>query len=349
MKPRVFLLLALALFAAPRAAAQEVAPEEVIRVNTDLVVLDAQVIAKKNRQVVGDLRREDFEVYEDGARREISFFSRDELPLSVVLLLDVSRSVRPIVHTIAEGALGALARLKPEDEVAVMTFAEKSDLVQGFTRDRKLTAEKIEEASRDLSVGDGTFLSEALRAAARETRNSTNPASRRAVIVVTDNIAVTGPKREVERVTGELLDAGAVVYGLIVRGGLGKTINVLTFGLVKAVNTYSEPTGGEVFGADKKEVDEKLGDVFSRLRTRYSLGFKTPNTTEDGKLRRLKLDITQQAAARHGKVSVVTKEGYYFRRRTGVDPARTHRGVDPTADPNQGRPRRVEGAPPPVR
>jgi VWFA-related protein len=260
----------------------------------------------------------------------------------------VSRSVRPIVHTIAEGALNALARLKPEDEVAVMTFAEKSNLVQGFTRDRKLTAAKIEEASGDLSVGNGTFLSEALREAARETRNATNPASRRAVIVVTDNIAVTGGEREVGRVTEELLDAGAVVYGLIVRGGLGKTINVMTFGLVKAVNTYSEPTGGEVFGASKKEVDEKLGDLFARLRTRYSLGFKTPNTTEDGRLRRLRLDITQQAAARHGKVTVLTKEGYYFRRRTPNDSTRTQRGNDQTNDA-QSRPRRVESAPPPIR
>jgi hypothetical protein len=69
-------------------------------------------------------------------RREITFFSRDELPLSVLLLLDVSGSVRSIVRRIAEGALNAMQRLKPADEVAVMAFANEPHLVQGFTRDR---------------------------------------------------------------------------------------------------------------------------------------------------------------------------------------------------------------------
>ncbi len=122
----------------------------------------------------------------------------------------------------------------------------------------------------------------------------------------------------------------------------------MTFGLVKAVNTYSEPTGGEVFGADKREVGEKLGDVFARLRTRYSLGFKTPNTAEDGRLRRLRLELAPSAAARHGKVTVVTKEGYYFRRRAAVDSTHAQRGGDQTNDA-QGRPRRAESAPPPIR
>jgi VWFA-related protein len=334
MKSAAFLALSLALIfliiAPSHVAAQEVAPEEVIKVNTDLVVIDAQVI-KKNRQVVGDLRREDFELYEDGARREIGYFSRDELPLSVVLLLDVSGSVRSIVHTIAEGAHDAMQRLKPEDEVAVMAFANSPELVQGFTRDRRLIAKKIEEASRDESVGKGTFLTNALWRAAQEARKSVNPTSRRVVIVVTDNIAALGGKTEVRRATEELLDAGAVVYGLIVRGGLSKTLNVMTLGLINAVDAYSEPTGGEIMGASKNEVDTKLGEMFARLRTRYSLGFKTPNTTEDGLLRRLKLQLTPEAAARHGKVTVVTKEGYYFRRRAAKQTSRASNQRDDEA------------------
>lgn len=298
-----------------QASAQEPAPEEVIKVNTDLVVLDAQVVSKKDKRVVADLRREEFELYEDGARREIGYFGRDELPLSVLLLLDVSGSVRPIVRRIGEGALGALDRLKPEDEVAIMAFANRPELIQGFTKDRQLTARKIIEASRDESVGRGTFLNEAVHRAAREMSNATNPASRRVVIVVTDNVAFLGGKDAVRRTMTELLESGAVVYGLIVRAAFGKVFNVATLGMVNAVEPFSEETGGEVMGADKKEVDAKLGEVFSRLRTRYSLGFRPAGTNTDGSFHTLKLQLTPETVARRGKVIVVTRKGYYFRRR----------------------------------
>lgn len=344
MKPAAFLALSLALAVAlcapPRAAAQEVGPDEVIKINTDLVVLDAQVVSRKTRRVVGDLRREDFELYEDGARQEISYFSRDELPLSVLLLLDVSGSVRPIIGRVGEGALGALQRLRPADEVAVMAFATTPRLVQGFTRDRGLVAEKIKEASREESLGRGTFLTEALSEAAAEMPQASNPASRKVVIVVTDNIALLGGDTVVRRTVTELLESGAVVYGLVVRAAIGKFFNVVTLGKVNAVEPFSEQTGGEVMGADKKEVGAKLGEMFARLRTRYSLGFKPSHAKDDGALRRLKLQLAPDAAKRNGKVTVYTKLGYYFRRRGPVAPA-------PAAGGAQTRPRRIPAAPPP--
>jgi VWFA-related protein len=351
MKPAALLTLSLAFVAllatAPAAAAQEPQPDEVIKINTDLVVLDAQVISKKSKRAVGELRREDFELYEDGARREIGYFSRDELPLSVLLLLDVSGSVRPIVERIGAGAQDAMRRLKPADEVAVMAFATRSKLIQGFTRDRGLIADKITEASREYSIGNGTFLTEALFDAAREMPGATNPASRRVVVVVTDNVALLGGDSAVRRTTNELLESGAVVYGLVVRAALGKIFNVVTLGKVNPIEQFSEQTGGEVLGADKKEVGEKLGEMFARLRSRYSLGFKPANTNEDGKLRRLKLQLTPEAAARHGKVIVVTRQGYYFRRGGATKPPRAR-----DAAPGDGstRPRRiVTSTPPPNR
>ena len=60
--------------------AQEKDPVDVIKVSTDLVVFDAQVIDKKSKRVIGDLTRDDFEIYEKGVKQQISFFSRDELP-----------------------------------------------------------------------------------------------------------------------------------------------------------------------------------------------------------------------------------------------------------------------------
>lgn len=313
---RLLLSVALALiavFSSSRALAQEPAPEDVIRTNTDLVVLDAQVINKKTAQPVGGLKREDFELYENGARQQITYFSQDELPLSILLLLDVSGSVRPIVNQIGDGALNALQRLKPQDEVAVMAFGTYSKLIQGFTKDRPLIAQKIQEASMDYGVGRGTFLDEALARAASEMTKATNPVSRRVILVVTDNVAFT-QKNIVRRTMTDLLESGTVVYGLIVRAAFGKVFNVMTFGQVHGLNPYAEETGGEIINADKKEVDEKLSEMIVHLRTRYSIGYVPTNTKEDSILRKIDLKVTPAAAGKEN-LAVKTKRGYYFRRR----------------------------------
>jgi VWFA-related protein len=294
--------------------AQEQPSTDVIKINTDLVVLDAQVLNKKTGQTVDDLKREDFELYEDGILQEISYFSQDELPLSILLLLDTSGSVRPIIEQIGQGALSALQQLKPQDEVAVMAFATYPQLIQGFTKDRQLITEKIKEASR-VDVGRGTFLNEALFEAASVMSDAANPSSRRVVIVITDNIALKGNKREVARTMRELFESGSVVYGLIVRSGFSKTANILTLGLIKAVNSYSEQTGGEVIHADKKEVEAKLTETIRHLRIRYSLGFRPANTKDEQTFRRIKLQLQPATAKRRKDLVVRTKQGYYFQRR----------------------------------
>src|SRR5436190_14947345 len=108
----------LSLLALENASAQEKEPVDVIKVDTNLVVFDAQVVDKKTKRVIGDLKKEDFELSDNGVRQQIDYFSRDELPLAIILLLDVSRSVRPIIHDVRDGALNALQRLKPDDQVA---------------------------------------------------------------------------------------------------------------------------------------------------------------------------------------------------------------------------------------
>jgi VWFA-related protein len=301
----------LILFLSPAYSQEQ---SDVIKINTDLVVLDAQVLNKKTGQTVDDLKREDFELYEDGIRQEISYFSQDELPLSILLLLDTSGSVRPIIEQVGEGALSALQQLKPQDEVAVMAFATYPQLIQGFTRDRQLIADKIKEASRT-DVGRGTFLNEALFDAASVMSDATNPSSRRVVLVITDNIALKGKKQEVARTMRELFESGSVVYGLIVRSGFGKAANILTLGLIKAVDSYSEQTGGEVIHADKKEVEAKLTETIRHLRIRYSLGFRPTNTKDEQTFRRIKLQLQPATAKRRKDLVVRTRQGYYFRRR----------------------------------
>src|SRR5262249_55002630 len=308
-----FVFLFLIVFTSPRAAQEKDSPD-VIRVNTDLVVFDAQVIDKKTRKIIGDLTKQDFEITENGVKQGISYFSRDELPLSIILLLDVSRSVRPIIHEIRDGALNALQRLKPDDEVAVMAFGTTYELVQDFTKDRHAVTEKIESATADDRLGNGTFLGSALESAATHMQKAPAPGSRRVIIIITDNIAVTS-ERDTKYIVDELYDSGTVVYGLIVQAAMGKVFKLMSFGqLSKGVNSFVERTGGEVIGADKKEVDEKLAVVIDHLRARYQLGFRPANVTDDGKFRPVEIKVTE-AKKRSEKAQVITRRGYYFRRK----------------------------------
>ena len=297
--------------------AQDIDPNDVVRVNTDLVVFDAQVIDKKTRKVFGGLRREDFEIYEENVRQPIVYFSQDQLPLSVLLLLDISRSVTPIIEQVGAGANEALQRLKPEDEVAVMAFADNPKLIQSFTKDRKVAAEKISEAGTT-DLGHGTYLNEALHAAEQAMNNASNPTNRRAIIVITDNIAPAGGHFGKDKVINDLLESGTVVYGLIVRAALGKVFNVLSFGTIHGVNEYCEETGGEVLGADQKEVNNRLAEMFTRLRTRYTLGYRPPESNEEGKFRRVKVQLTPPIMKTNKKLVVRARTGYYFRKRNRV-------------------------------
>jgi len=292
--------------------AQEKESVDVIKVTTELVVFDAQVIDKKSKRTIGDLTREDFEVYDKGVKQQVSYFSRDELPLSILLLLDVSASVRPILHQIRDGALNALEHLKPEDHVAVMAFGSKADLVQDFTRDRSLVARKIEEATNTEYLGSGTFLGPALDEAAMHIDDAPSAGSRRVIIIITDNIASSFGMEK--RINAKLLASGTAVYGLIVRGAIGKFFNVMFLGQFKGVNAYVHETGGEILGANKNEVDAKLAVMIDRLRARYAIGFRPADQTSTDVFHPVEIKLSP-LRKRKEKPVVLTKRGYYLRRR----------------------------------
>ena len=100
------LIVVAALTVLPCSAQTPQTPDDVIKINTELVVVDAQVLAKKTGRIIGSLHREDFQLYEDGVKQELTFFSQDKLPLSIVLLFDLTDTVRPVLKPLARGGAG---------------------------------------------------------------------------------------------------------------------------------------------------------------------------------------------------------------------------------------------------
>jgi VWFA-related protein len=180
------LLLAQLLSITSGAQTAEIQPP-VYLVDVHVVLVDAQVLSKKARQAARELKKEDFELYEDNVRQQVSSFSQDTLPLSVVLLFDLTDSVRPVLSSLADGALEALQHLKPEDQVTVMTYAASAQVLQEATTDRALAVAAIEKASR-MESGEAAFFNEGIFQAAEQLTKGKNPSSRRVIIWLTDNV-----------------------------------------------------------------------------------------------------------------------------------------------------------------
>ncbi len=107
--------------------AQEQDQGGVLRASVNLVMVDATVKTKAGN-IMGDLKKENFELREDGVEQNVQIFGRDELPLSVALVLDLSDSIEPFLGPLRDAANTALRALKPEDEVALITFSTEAEL-----------------------------------------------------------------------------------------------------------------------------------------------------------------------------------------------------------------------------
>lgn len=300
--------------------------DPVIQVTVDLVVVDAQVVQKKTGRPIGALKREDFELLEDGVRQEIVSFSQDQLPLSIVFLFDLTESVQPVLKPLTTGALAALQHLKPEDETAVMVYAASAKLLQDFTTDRTLTVAAIEKASV-MDSNENAFFNEGVFQAAVQAAKAKNPASRRVIIWLTDNVpnipSESNLHTEVDALR-ELLESGTVVSALLERSAMSNTMMVLfsknpLFAMGRKhhppgdVYKYAEQTGGQVMKSGKEEVAAKLADLIDQIRTRYSLGYRASVDQPPGKFCEIKLKISANVVKREGQVVVKAKHGYYRR------------------------------------
>jgi VWFA-related protein len=294
---------------------------DVVKVDVDLVTVDALVLQKNTARVVGDLKQGDFVISEDGTKQSITHFSQNSLPLSVLLLIDRGGCLDPFGSEVRRAALDALSRLKPADEVAVMTYHNNTELLQKFTQNRFL----IEDALNHVPPHDeeaNHCLNKAFDQAANYMVKAGNPVGRRVVIVITGvtrNFDCTdGPSGKA--VTQSVFESGSVVCGIIPRSADQRMENgIMTWatrigGLTGAhsmnIQTLAEETGGEVLEDKPQNLDSTFNTLVTHLRTRYSLAFVSTNKKRDGSLRKLKIDLAPATQKSQGKLVVKARRSY---------------------------------------
>jgi len=316
-------------------AAQTADPQTpVFRVNVHVVQVDAQVLNKKTHSAARELKKEDFEVYEDNVRQQVSSFSQDTLPLSVVLLFDLTDSVRPVLKSLADGAMEALHHLKPEDEVTVMVYAATAQVLQEATTDRALAVAAIEKAGH-MESAEAAFFNEGIFQAAEQLTKGNNPSSRRVIIWLTDDVpnipsenatalryrtSLKGamPHTQAEAVR-HLLQTSTVVCSLLKQSdisvseasGLMSTPAERMLHPPGDVYKYAGITGGQVIEFKKKELSEKLALMIDDLRMRYTLGYHPSAQKPKGKYCAIKVKLAPATKKAVGNAVVEARQGYY--------------------------------------
>ena len=281
-----------------------------IRVDVNLVVLDATVKTKTG-QIMGELKKEDFEVREDGVAKKVELFSRDELPLNVALVLDLSDSIGPFLGPLRDAASTTLASLKPEDEVALFTFSTEAELSVPLTKDKAQIAEQISsfKAGGATNINDGIFV-------AAEYLLKESPKGRRVIILISDDVGTDAGGQGTRDILTETIAADATVYNLKIPGYNPPSTRFAASMIPGLVNIrkVTDQTGGEIF--DVKEVanlDAVFRALLERIKTRYTLGYYTTANGAEGKPHKLEVRLASSFGAKGRDYLILAKNSYYFR------------------------------------
>ncbi len=280
-------------------------PAATLHVTTELVLVDASVEWRATGKPLVGLSAPDFTVTEDGVPQTITSASEDTLPLSLVFLFDLTDTVHPVLQHLADGAAELLRHLRPDDEIAVMTFSSHTRLEQRFTRDKMAAREGLDAASASYDRGEPTFLFEDLWEAAGQSAASTRPAARRVQVWGTDGSANDQVSQQSlahhapallhteAEATGALLQSQAVVSALLERSPVRGS------GHFGDVERYAGMTGGPVVYATESDAAARFGSLLDALRARYTLGYKPLAAKSAGALCRLGVGLSPAFWAAH--------------------------------------------------
>ena len=280
-----------------------------LKVDVSLVLVEATVRDEAGK-IVDGLKQEDFRLFEDGAEQQVQYFSRDQLPLAVALVVDRSGSIAPVLSELHRTAYATLSQLKPEDQVALYAFAAHPERLELLTDDRQRIAERIAE----IRAGGSTNLNDALYEATLYLGRVAH-GRRHAIILVSDNQPSYRSNASANEVIRLALETETVIYSVKI-GGFAPSPGVFTLASdalgAREVKKAVQETGGEIIDAQGRgSVTSALAAVITRLKERYTLGYASTNKRQDGAFRKIEVRLADQLQNAGQKYRVYARRGYY--------------------------------------
>lgn len=271
-----------------------VAAQRPFHAETRLVVLNVTV-TNRHGELIGDLDRGAFSVYEDGRQQPISVFRRDDVPTSLGVIIDNSGSMRSLRAGVEEAALAFVRASNPDDDVFVLNFADKPRLDVPFTNDIHVLEDGI---ARVDSIG-GTAMRDAIVTAESYLREHASH-DRRALLVITDggDNASQVSKAQLRKVI-EHTGAAVFVVSLAREGASSRRDRV-------ELDDLTELTGGECFSASIQDVDRVVLEIAHRIRQQYTIAYTPANQALDGSYRNVRVRVMKPSG-----LTARSRSGYW--------------------------------------
>jgi Ca-activated chloride channel family protein len=260
--------------------------DDVVRVNTDLVVLNITVTDKAGQYVPG-LRLSDFKIFEDGkevSAQLVSSFSLYESPFASVVLLDTSGSMESRLILARSAAIRFLDRLREDDVAAIYKFDSKVEQVQEFSTSRDLAPMAFGIRAKGM-----TTLNDAIVDAAKAL--SERPEKRKAIIVLSDGLD-TYSKASSDKAVESALAVGASIYAVDMSASEGAGFRNQQSAAV--LKSFADKSGGRfVATPGGPALRDAFASIAEELGHQYTIAYRPLNPHRDGKWRKLEVKISR--------------------------------------------------------
>jgi Ca-activated chloride channel homolog len=292
-------LFALSLHAQQGAKQAETADTGDATFSTEARLVQLPVtVSDKGGRLINNLPQSAFQVFENGVQQTIKLFKPEDVPISLVLIIDNSGSMREKRTSVESAALTLVRDSNKLDEVAVVNFNDEPYLDAEFTSDIAV----MEQGLTKIDSRGGTAMRDAIRVSVDHLKDKAKR-DKRVILVVTDGND----------------NASTMTLDALVRLAQQDDVLIYAIGLLseeekreagkakRALNTLTENTGGLVFyPKEVSEVEKIAHEVASDIRHQYTIGYTPTNTALDGTFRPVKVTVKAP-----GNPSARTRSGYY--------------------------------------
>ena len=292
LAPAPLFFLLFSVFVEPTPAEKDIPARFLVGVET--VVVRVAVTDPLNRYVVG-LEQEFFKIYENNVEQTITHFTNDPSALSVGIVLDISGSMKANILSARNSVIRFLERGNAQDEYFLVTFNDRTALVQDFTP----RSTNIENQISISNPKGRTALYDAVYLALQKARDSRN--EKKALIIITDG-EDNNSRYTFKEVKEFAKESDTQIYVIGERGEMGYGIAVS--------REIVRLTGGRAFFPNSfKELDYFCNLIHTELRNQYVIGYTPSDGEKNGKWRKIKVRLKPPEGL--PKLSVRSREGYF--------------------------------------
>jgi Ca-activated chloride channel homolog len=272
-----------------------------IKVDVNLVVLHTTVLDDRNRFADG-LKEENFRVFEDKVEQKLSVFRREDVPVSMGLVIDNSGSMREKRPRVNEAALTLVQSSNPQDEAFVVNFND--DFYLDLDKDFTNSIPELKEALERIDSRGSTALYDAIIGSLDHLKKASK--DKKVLLIVTDGEDNTS-RNSIEKTIREIQKTDTVIYTI---GLLGEENKKSKKGARKALKEIAEASGGLAFFPENVEdVHSICEQVAHDIRNQYTLAYYPSNSHRDGSFRAVSVSVIPPRG--RGKLVARTRNGYY--------------------------------------